>query len=136
MSQSYTTISSTADDGWLAGQSDTASKPRRQLSNPRDSAARPGGYCTAARHRAITEDEVALDASLLGRSRFRCRCRTPAGLARVQVPKGTAVVLTFGNKVSIVRWPTEDTVADCRPDGLSVFGPRAFIVERRQLVQW
>jgi hypothetical protein len=39
-------ISSATDDGWLAGQSDTASKPRRQLSNPRDSAARPGGYCT------------------------------------------------------------------------------------------
>lgn len=39
-------ISSTTGDGWLAGHSDTASKPRRQLSNPRDSAARPDGYCT------------------------------------------------------------------------------------------
>jgi hypothetical protein len=39
-------------------------------------------------------------------------------------------------KVSIVRWPTESTVADCRPDGLRVFGPRAFVVESWQLVQW
>jgi hypothetical protein len=72
-------ISSTTGDGWLAGQSDTASKPRRQLSNPRDSAARPGGYCT--RLHAI-ELILKMKPHSLGRWNSRCRCRRPAGLWR------------------------------------------------------
>lgn len=75
-------ISSTAAYGWLAGGSDTASKPTRQhlrlpadlcetTSNSRDSArSARRALQTAARHRA-TEDEAAIrcDASLLGRLR-------------------------------------------------------------------
>ena len=77
-------ISSTAANGWLAGHSDTASKPRRQQAVHPTSRARLSAnpetrrrgrrarraLQTAARHRAITEDEAALDASDLGRSRY------------------------------------------------------------------
>lgn len=89
-------ISSTAADGWLAGDSDTASSRKgsrqctRRLVRDYQRFQRLGGEAvvarralqTAACHRAITEHEAALDASDLGRSRCRCRCRRPAGLWR------------------------------------------------------
>jgi hypothetical protein len=89
-------ISSTAADGWLAGESDTASSREGSRQCPRrlvrdyEQFLRLGGEAgvarktlqTAARHRAITEDEAALDVCDLGRSRCRCCCRRPAGLWR------------------------------------------------------